>query len=70
MRVRDQCSIFSIGLKFRPDYGPLLELHTLTRSSRPFLCALGLVFESSQTYSITSAPLREICADTIIKFAM
>ena len=30
MRARDQSSIFSIGRKFRPDYGLLLELHALT----------------------------------------
>ena len=30
MRARDQSSIFSIGGKFRPDYGLLLELHALT----------------------------------------
>ena len=29
-RARDQCTIFSTGRKFRPDYGLLLELHTLT----------------------------------------
>ena len=30
MRARDQSSIFSIGGKFRSDYGLLLELHNLT----------------------------------------
>ena len=30
MHARDQSSIFSTGGKFRPDYGLLLELHTLT----------------------------------------
>ena len=30
MRAHDQCSIFSTGGKFRPDYGLLLELHALT----------------------------------------
>jgi len=30
MHARDQSSIFSIGGKFRPDYGLLLELHALT----------------------------------------
>ena len=28
--ARDQCTIFSSGGKFRPDYGLLLELHALT----------------------------------------
>ena len=30
MHAHDQSSIFSTGGKFRPDYGLLLELHTLT----------------------------------------
>jgi len=30
MRAREQSSIFSTGWKFRPEYGLLLELHTLT----------------------------------------
>jgi len=34
MRARDQSSIFSTGGKFRPDYGLLLELHTLTLVAR------------------------------------
>ena len=29
MRAHDQSSIFSSGRKFRPDYGVLLELHTI-----------------------------------------
>ena len=36
-RARDQCSIFSIGRKFRPDYGLLLELHTLTLVTRSYV---------------------------------
>ena len=36
MRVRDQCSIFSTGRKFCPDYGLLLELHTLTLVTRSY----------------------------------
>ena len=36
MRARDQCSIFSIDGKFRPDYGLLLELHTLTLVARSY----------------------------------
>ena len=30
MRAHDQCTIFSTGGKFHPDYGLLLELHALT----------------------------------------
>ena len=36
MRARDQSSIFSIGGKFRPDYGLLLELHALTPVARSY----------------------------------
>ena len=37
MRARDQSSIFSNGGKFRPDYGLLLELHTLTLVARSYV---------------------------------
>ena len=36
MRAHDQSSIFSTGGKFRPDYGLLLELHTLTPVARSY----------------------------------
>ena len=36
MRARDQCSIFSTGRKFRPDYGLLLELHALSLVARSY----------------------------------
>ena len=36
MRARDQSSIFSTGGKFHPDYGLLLELHTLTLVARSY----------------------------------
>ena len=36
MRARDQSSIFSIGRKFCPDYGLILELHTLTLVARSY----------------------------------
>ena len=36
MCARDQSSIFSIGGKFRPDYGLLLELHVLTLVARSY----------------------------------
>ena len=36
MCARDQSSIFSIGGKFRPDYGLLLELHALTLVARSY----------------------------------
>ena len=43
MRARDQGSIFSIGGKFQPDYGLLLELHALTLVARSYvlLCQLS-----------------------------
>ena len=43
MCARDQSSIFSIGGKFCPDYGLLLELHALILS-RLFLCTLAYVY--------------------------
>ena len=43
MRARDQCTIFSIGGKFCPDYRLLLELHALTLVDRSY--ALLLVYE-------------------------
>ena len=36
MRARDQSSIFNTGGKFCPDYGLLLELHTLTLVARSY----------------------------------
>ena len=36
MRAHDQSSIFSIGGKFQPDYGLLLELHALTLVTRSY----------------------------------
>ena len=44
MRAHDQSSIFSIGGKFRPDYGLLLELHALTLVARSY--ALLVVLHS------------------------
>ena len=40
MCVRDQCSIFSTGGKFRPDYGLLLELHAPTLVARSYRSCL------------------------------
>ena len=36
MRACDQCTIFSTGEKFCPDYGLLLELHALTLVTRSY----------------------------------
>ena len=43
MRARDQSSIFSTGRKFRPDYGLLLELHTLTLVARSYALLSGFI---------------------------
>ena len=40
--ARDQSSIFSTGEKFRPDYGLLLELHTLTLVTRSYALLVQL----------------------------
>ena len=37
MCARDQCTIFSTGGKFHPDYGLLLELHVLTLVDRSYV---------------------------------
>ena len=37
MRACDQCSIFSTGEKFHPDYGLLLALHALTVVTRSYV---------------------------------
>ena len=42
MRARDQSSIFSTGGKFHPDYGLLLELHTLTLVARSYALLMQL----------------------------
>ena len=48
MRARDQCTIFSTGGKFRPDYGFLLELHTLTVVARSYVLLFITVRLSDQ----------------------
>ena len=48
MRTRDQSSIFSTGGKFRPDYGLLLELHTLTLVA----CSYALLLQSMALFSL------------------
>ena len=42
MRAHDQCSIFSTGGKFHPDYGLLLELHVLTLVARSYALLMQL----------------------------
>ena len=41
MHARDQSSIFSTGGKFCPDYGLLLELHTLTLVARSYVLLIA-----------------------------
>jgi len=59
MRACDQCSIFSTGGKFRPDYGLLLELHTLTlvASSYALLWNGKLVLCKPRAHAYTSLGL-------------
>ena len=40
--ARDQSSIFNTGEKFRPDYGLLLDLHTLTLVARSYALLIQL----------------------------
>ena len=72
MRGREQNSIFSAGGKFRPDYGLLLELHTLTRVTRSY-ALLVRHNHSGYTYTYTTlsigsivyvyTTLRQFCAN-------
>ena len=55
MRARDQCTIFSTGGKFRPDYGLLLELHALTLAAHSYA-----LLQSS------TAPMSTLCSPTFI----
>ena len=50
MRTRHQSSIFSTGVKFRPDYGLLLELHALTLLVARFYALLKQVFKHKQLH--------------------
>ena len=54
MRARDQSSIFSIGGKFRSDYGLLLELHALTLVARSYalLTVMTPIYSSSQDQNV------------------
>ena len=45
-RARDQCTIFSIGGKFRPDHGLLLELHALTLVARSYALLLYILHDA------------------------
>ena len=49
MRAREQSSIFSTGGKFCPDYGLLLELHTLTLVACSY--ALLLLYTDKETFT-------------------
>ena len=44
-RARDQHSIFSTVQQFCPDYGVLLELHTLTQVAHSYVYTLGRVLQ-------------------------
>ena len=44
-RARDQCTSFSTGGKFRPDYGLLLELHALTLVARSYALLIYVYIE-------------------------
>ena len=74
MRARDQCSIFSTGGKFRPDYGLLLELHTLTLVARSYallILPMHSKFQltwtrtkqlSAHNYGIIRSPIAQVTA--------
>ena len=49
MRARDHDSIFSIGRKFHPDYGLLLELQALTLVARSYALLTALIARPQAT---------------------
>ena len=55
MRARDQCSIFSTGGKFRPDYGLLLELHALTLVARSYVLLSQIISYGNMATSFQTA---------------
>ena len=57
MRARDQCSIFSIGGKFCPDYGLLLELHPLTLVTRSYALLITYMQYFPNSSKIFAVPL-------------
>ena len=59
MRARDQCSIFSTGGKFRPNYGLLLELHALTLVTHSYELLVLFIATASDimcTFFFTETP--------------
>jgi len=52
MRAHDQSSIFSIGGKFRPDYGLLLELHALTLVARSYALLSIVIYPKSFAHEV------------------
>ena len=54
MRARDQSSIFSIGRKFHPDYGVLLELHALILVASSYV--LLIHFRTTSWFGHTHTP--------------
>jgi len=58
MRACNQSTIFSIGGKFCPDYGLLLELHALTLVTRSYalltLCINLQLMHSTQKFATTT----------------
>ena len=56
MRARDQSSIFSIGGKFCPDYGLLLELHALTLVARSYALLITVIARLLGIYGNVNRP--------------
>ena len=52
MHTGDHSSIFNIAVKFRPDYGLLLELHALTLLVTRSYALLKQVFKHINSYIV------------------
>ena len=52
MHTGDQSSTFNIAVKFRPDYGLLLELHALTLLVTRSYALLKQVFKHINSYIV------------------
>ena len=65
MRARDQSSIFSTGGKFRPDYGLLLELHTLTLVAHSYALLLWCIVFTFEIYYTATECFALLCASKL-----
>ena len=65
MRASDQCSNFSIGGKFCPDYGLLLELHALTLAARSYALLIAIISVCHAVQLFTLGLLHEVVLSSV-----